>query len=503
MSLLRRSRIELVGCEAPFDLLLRVCRSMFHSFGWIAHRLEALPKNIPSYSQTSDILEKVGTPQDEKFAQALRDIPEEKYQYASRLFQYLVAAIRPLSLKELAVISELDPNAGPHEDAVFSICPSLIARDKDYPTIVQFSPDSVKEFLTSSRLRTSSPEKNTSRYHFTPEAAHATLARVCINVLLQFDDKANKTQPMESSPLALYAAQHWVEHMQQGNAATKYQGFMKRIFDPNKSHLKAWIWLHDIDKGQSQAMENIVERPPKRSGSPLYYASLCGFTELVKHLASLRPEDLHDNHGHHGTPLHAASCKGHYDTVLALLDSNSNMDKEVNNKTPLHAAYDGEKPEIMELLLNNGADVDAKGILDNTLLHRASLDGRQDVVEILLKHDAVVNAKDKYGWTPLHGAASKGGDRGVEVAKHLFNVKKDGNGERLDVNVQSNNMNTPLHVASIAGNLEMVKLLLSHGAKMGIKGENGWTPLEAAEKNRHKEIVDWLRDYSLLVTSGT
>ncbi|KAI0279013.1 ankyrin repeat-containing domain protein, partial [Russula aff. rugulosa BPL654] len=131
----------------------------------------------------------------------------------------------------------------------------------------------------------------------------------------------------------------------------------------------------------------------------------------------------------------------------------------------------------MELLLKKGANVDVKGTLDNTLLHCASRDGRPDVVKLLLKHDAVVNAKDKYGWTPLHGAASKGG---VEVAKHLFNVKKDGNGERLNVNVQSNNMNTPLHVASIAGNLEMVKLLLSHGAKMGIEGEKGWTPLEAA-----------------------
>jgi ankyrin repeat protein len=488
-----------VGCEAPFDLLLRVCRSILHRFGWIAHRLNALPKNIPS--QTSDILEKVGTPQDEMFAQALRDIPEEKYQYASRLFQYLVAAIRPFTLKELADISaELDPVAGPHEDAVFSICPSLIARDKDYPTIVQFSHKSVKEFLTSSRLRTSSPEKNTSRYHFTPEAAHANLARVCINVLLRFDDNANKTQLMESSPLALYAAQHWVQHMQQGNAATKNQGFMKRLFDRNKSHLKAWIWLHDVDTDQSRTMENLPERPPKRSGTPLYYASLCGFTELVKHFASLRPKDLHDSHGYYGTPLHAASFKGHYDTVLALLDSNSNINEEVKNKTPLHAAYDGEKPEIMELLLKKGANVDVKGTLDNTLLHCASRDGRPDVVKLLLKHDAVVNAKDKYGWTPLHGAASKGG---VEVAKHLFNVKKDGNGERLDVNVQSNNMNTPLHVASIAGNLEMVKLLLSHGAKMGIEGENGWTPLEAAEKNKHKKIVEWLRDYSLLVTSGT
>ena len=432
----------------------------------------------------------MGTPQDEKFTQALRGIPEENYQYASRLFQCLVAAIRPLSLKELAGISaELDPNAGPHEDAVLSACPALIARDKGDPTIVQFSHKSVKEFLTSNRLRTSSIE-NSSCYHFSPEAANATLARVCISVLLRFDETMDKTQLMESSPLALYAAQYWVQHTQQGNALTENQEVTERLFDPSKSHLEAWIWMYDIDKGQSRTMENIAERPSQRtSGTPLYYAALCGFTELVKHLASLRPEHLHDSDGHYSTPLHAASYKGHYDTVLALLDNNSNMNKEVNNKTPLHAAYYGGQPKIIELLLEKGADVDAKGILDNTLLHRASLDGRQNVVEILLRYDAVVNAKDKNGWTPLHGAALNGR---VEVAKHLLNFKKDGHDEKLDVNIRSNNMNTPLHIASIAGNLEMVEFLLSHGAKTGIKGDNGWTPLEAAEKNRHKEIVELL-----------
>ncbi|KAI0260992.1 hypothetical protein BGY98DRAFT_1104527 [Russula aff. rugulosa BPL654] len=108
----------------------------------------------------------------------------KEIQYASQLFQCLVAAIRPLSLKELADISA-----------------ALIARDKDDPTIVQFSHKSVKEFLTSSRLRTSGIE-NAPRYHFSREAANGTLAR-------------------ESSPLALYAAQYWAQHTQQGNAATK------------------------------------------------------------------------------------------------------------------------------------------------------------------------------------------------------------------------------------------------------------------------------------------
>jgi ankyrin repeat protein len=475
-------------------LLLRVCRSNFHRLGWITHQLNALRENIPS--RVSDILEKVGTPQGEiheKFTQALRDIPGEKYQYTSRLFQCLVAATRLLSLKELAEISaELDPNAGPHEDAVLSACPALIARDKDHPAIVQFSHESLKGFLTSSssRLQTSSPEKYTSRYHFSSEAANATLARVCINVLLRIDDTADKTQLMENSPLALYAAQNWVQHTRQGNAATENQGVMERLFDPSKSHFDAWIWMHDVDKGQSRTMGSLAERPSQRSATPLYYAALCGFTELVKHLASLRPEDSHDSHGYYGTPLHAASYMGHYGVVLALLDSDPMMVYKIgDNQAPLHAAYYGKHKqlEIIELLLKRGAHVDAKGTLDNTLLHCASLDGRTDVVKLLLENKADVSAKNKNGWTPLHQAALRGR---LEVAKYLLNFKpKDEKYENPDVNVQSNKKNTPLHIAAMAGKLQMVDLLLRYDAETGIMGEHGWTPLDAAEKNRHKSIV--------------
>jgi hypothetical protein len=152
-----------VGSEALLIYCCVIVAQFLHRFGWISRRLHDL-RDIPL--QTSDFLEEVGTPRDEEFAQALHGIPEEKFRYAVRLFQCLIAAIRPLSLKELADISaELDPNADPHEDAVFSACPALIPRIKGNTTTVQFSDASVKEFLTSNRLRTSKIE-DSSRYHF-------------------------------------------------------------------------------------------------------------------------------------------------------------------------------------------------------------------------------------------------------------------------------------------------------------------------------------------------
>ena len=186
---------------------------------------------------------------------------------------------------------------------------------------------------------------------------------------------------------------------------------MERLFDPSKSHLEAWVWIHDVDKGQSRTIENLAERTSQRSAA-LYYAALCGFTELVIYLVHLRPEDLHDIHGYFGIPLHAASYRGYNDAVLALPNIDpKTLDKKVDNKTPLHAAYYRGHLQIIELLLCKGTEVDAShatGILDNTLLHCASLHGRRDVVKLLLKYEADVNAKNKNGWTPLHRAALRG-----------------------------------------------------------------------------------------------
>jgi ankyrin repeat protein len=496
-----------------FDSLPCGCHSISHRFRWISHRLNSLlplPEN--PLLQASDILEKVGTPRDEEDAQALEGIPEEKSHYAVRLFQCMVAAIpsHPFKLKELAAISaELDSNAGPdHERAVLSVCPTLVGLDEDDRTIVKFSHESVKKYLKSSRLRNSGIEKR-SRYHVTEKAAEVILARICIKVLLQFDKNSVK-KDLEGSPLAFYAAQYWVRHTLQArqaqkvqqpeeNAAPENQDVMVQLFDPSKSHLEAWIWMHDVDKDRSRKVEDLDEHPPHRKGTPLYYVALCGFAELVKSVAYLRLEDLHDGHGHYGIPLHAALYKGHEDAVLALLESDTDtkvqvVDKKVKNKTPLHAAYYGkQKLGMMKLLLEKGADVDAKGAKGNTLLHCASLDGEEKVVELLLKYEPKINAKNDNGWTPLHRAALRGR---LDVAKLILEFKPKDEKEKPDVDTQSKKGNTPLHVASIAGKREMVELLLNCNANRNIGEEHGWLPYDVAEKNGHAKIADLLSPHN-------
>ena len=113
-------------------------------------------------------LNELPTTLDGTYERALEEIPKEKWQHAHRLFQCLVVAIRPLRVEELAELFaiEFDPDAGPNlkegwrpenpEDAVLSACSTLIAViESKGSKVVQFSHFSVKEYLTSDRLRTS------------------------------------------------------------------------------------------------------------------------------------------------------------------------------------------------------------------------------------------------------------------------------------------------------------------------------------------------------------
>ena len=63
--------------------------------------------------------------------------------------------------------------------------------------------------------------------------------------------------------------------------------------------------------------------------------------------------------------------------------------------------------EISELMLENGAKVDAKGMGDDTPLHDAAMNGHDDVITLLFKFNANPNPYNKQGKTPLDVACDE------------------------------------------------------------------------------------------------
>jgi len=158
---------------------------------------------------------------DKTYERVLRDINKANREHAQRLLHCLTVAMRPLRVEELAEVLAVDfdaarqggiPKLNPdwrwanQHQAVLSTCSSLIVIVGDGDSrVVQFSHFSVKEFLTSDRLASSS--EDVSRYHILLEPAHTLLAQACLGVLLRLDDTVDKGIA-RNIPLAEYAAQY-------------------------------------------------------------------------------------------------------------------------------------------------------------------------------------------------------------------------------------------------------------------------------------------------------
>jgi hypothetical protein len=324
---------------------------------------------------------------DETYERVLKGIPKTNKGHVQLLLQCLVVAIRPLHVDELAQILTFDIDAieeevltldedmqsEDQEQELLSTCPSLITIvDNDGSRVVQFSHFSVKEFLVSGRLSSSS--EDTSCYNILLDDAHTTIARASLGILLRLDDRTNRSNT-KNIPLALYAAEHWVSHVQVANPPLPVIGMMETLFDLDKPHFAAWVRIYDIDNIHRYTYPRYQAPDDAQS---LYYAALCGFYGLVEHLAIKYP-------GH----INILGGESDYPLAVALLNRHI---------------------QVAELLLQHGANVNGRGRHGWTPLHHALRDcySAHGAVRFLLEHGADVNAQQTDLRTPLHMAAADG-----------------------------------------------------------------------------------------------
>ena len=123
---------------------------------------------------------------------------------------------------------------------------------------------------------------------------------------------------------------------------------------------------------------------------------------------------------------------------------------------------DSSNLEVAELLLDRGADVNAKNDLGQTPLYHAD----SEVAELLLDHGADVNAKNDFGQTPLHYADS-------EEAELLLD-------RGADVNAKDDIGQTPLH--------RVVEIL--YVEKQVIQNDDTWTLRYEALENPDQVMVE-------------
>ena len=158
------------------------------------------------------------------------------------------------------------------------------------------------------------------------------------------------------------------------------------------------------------------------------------------------------------TPLHVACSKGHADIVNELLNYGANVNEMCNNKTTplllinLWELSDEIVLTITKMLLDHGADINAQRggrYGDRKTFLRLAVDkGNFPLVCELLKHgaDSEVNYRDFYGQITLHGAAEYNGVESEQIIRELMKYG-------ADIDAEDDNSDTPLHIASRTGNV--------------------------------------------------
>jgi len=184
-------------------------------------------------------------------------------------------------------------------------------------------------------------------------------------------------------------------------------------------------------------------------------------------------------------PLHFAASLGNIDIVNHLLDNNlSNKNcRDKDGNTPLMwvVASDGSE-ELMEALIDHGADINAQNFVGETALYLASSRGLLEKVELLLENGARTQIANLDGATPLHVACAGGYEEVVSLLIQYGAFLNAGDDEE----------DTPLHWAVREGHKDIIETLISSGSEINCANGDGETPLGLAIALESQDIVECL-----------
>ncbi len=331
-------------------------------------------------------------------------------------------------------------------------------------------------------------------------------------VKLLIDEQAEVNLPDNLGRTALFHA------VTQGHAEVAAT-LLDNGADPNLNPPGATLLYNAAKLGKELIVHRLLRHGAKvisQDYPPLIVAAEAGHSKIVELLLDYRA-DVNATDADGNTALHLAASQGHVYAVKKLLAKQANP--SLTNRfreTPLEMALGNGHKTVSEDLLNAGTPVDVFSAIalgdttrvkkelerDATLvtqtkreltpLHLAAREGNLEIVRVLLEKGAPVNARSRPdgGETPLYLATRNGR---TEVLGALLEAKADAN---LMVAVQGAKA-PALYFAVVGGHVKIVELLLAAGADVNVlcevKGVEG-TPLLFAAGQRQLAIARMLID---------
>ncbi len=185
------------------------------------------------------------------------------------------------------------------------------------------------------------------------------------------------------------------------------------------------------------------------------------------------------------TPLHYACHSGHLDCIEILLQQGCDLETQDNRGfTPLLTAANNGYTQITGLLVNHGANIEAKAKNSWTPLMFSAAFGHIGVTRILLSIHCDLEYRNLQGLTAFLVAVKMGEQESVKLLLQ----------HGCDSTVCDREGNTGLHIAAINRRGACAKVLIGHGLDIEAKNNNGYTALFAAIESGDLSIVELLVD---------
>ena len=233
---------------------------------------------------------------------------------------------------------------------------------------------------------------------------------------------------------------------------------------------------------------------------PLFKACGCGNITLVNILLKYLTEEQVNRQNNMGaTALWIASCNGHLDIVLSLLQKGAKSNiQNLKGDSPLIPACQKGYVSVVEALIEAGASLDCYNKNRDNPIIICCRTGQNKVLEVLLKTlskenldfilNDMTNAAQIDGFNPILAAAEVNKVECINVL-HSFGA---------NINIKTSNDNpiikgaTPLHLASHYNRFAAVKILLELNADINALTADNSSSLHIAVKGKYLDIADYL-----------
>ncbi|KAF4453143.1 hypothetical protein F53441_4140 [Fusarium austroafricanum] len=446
--------------------------------------VQALPRNLEkTFEQTFQRLE-----------------DEEERRLAKRILQFVMFCNKPLDLSELVegiavtaetkTLDDVTSNSLREKSYVFELCGSLI-RESQATGKIELAHYSVFQFLQSSRLE----GNRENDLYLDTDNAKVELLTACIRYLtienistggipeeveaaLDDDDLYVSPEVFANTPFLEHAVSNWPAYassLSEVHLKDVWASVLLPFFQPSSKHFEFWT-------RKARYLHGYYKYPP--GITPLHAAAVHGLSGLAKLLIdesslSKAPSQPSEATTACRTPLHMAIENGQETMIEMLLGSEFSQSADERGRTPLHLALECANEKAVTQLVSAGAHV-----------NRPEKDGRTPIFiaiennwDGLAAHLAgmvspYVTMPDGRG--ALHLAAQTGSTTWTSAL-----LKSNPN--TID-KVDDRGWSAMLYAVD-RGHLDVVKILLASLACIGIRDNNGWTPLHAAMKQQRLDCA--------------